>query len=51
MEIDLAVDILVSGTQKRLAYQQLSWQHSETIAKIKKLVPHEITKESDINYV
>ena len=51
MERNLAVDTLVSGTTEKTRISTIIMdEDSATMAKIKKAVPHEVTKESDINH-
>ena len=51
MESDLAVDMLVSGTTEKACISTIIMdEDSTTIAKMRKAVPHEVTKESDINH-
>ena len=51
MESDLAVDMLVSGTTEKACISTIIMDEDSTkMEKIKKTVPHKVTKESDINH-
>ena len=51
MESDLAIDMFVSGTTEKARISTIFVDEDSTImAKIKEAVPHEVTKESDINH-
>ena len=51
MESDLAVDMLVLGTTEKFRISTIIMdEDSTTMTKIKKSVPHEVSKESHINH-
>ena len=51
MESDLAVDMLVSGTPEKARISKIiMYENLTTMAKIKKSMSHEVTKEIGINH-
>ena len=51
MESDLSVDILLSGTTEKTRISTFIMnKDSTTMAKIRKSVLHEVTKESDMDH-
>ena len=51
LESDLAVDVLLKGTTQKPCISTIIIDEDTTkMVKIKKIVPHEVTKESDINH-